>query len=118
MYGVPANLNLSDFQNAACIQIAIGEFQIQFHFQPAAAVYVEGRWELRDGQRQLVDQSVENHERDSYQIHRILGQIVVDSFVSAPTSFGLKFANNYVLEVFDDSQEYETSQLSPSGVII
>ena len=118
MYGVPPDLDLSDYQDAACIQVAVGEFQIQFHFQPAATVYVEGRWELRDGQGQLIDQSVENHKRNSYQIHRILGQTVVASFVSAPASFGLRFANDYVLEVFDDSQEYETSQLSPSGVII
>jgi hypothetical protein len=118
MYGVPADLDLSHFQGGTCVQIAIGEHQIQFHFHPEARIYVDGRWELRDGQGQVVDQSVEHGERDTYQVHRILGQSVVDSSVSSPTSFSLTFANGHVLEVFDDSTHYESCQLSPSGVII
>ena len=118
MYGVPADLDLSHFQGGTCIQVAIGEHQIQFHFQPEATISIQGRWEVRDGEGQLVDQSAVHGERDKYRVHRILGQSVVDSSVSTPTSFALTFENNHVLEIFDDSEQYESCQLSPSGVII
>jgi hypothetical protein len=118
MYGVPANLDFSQYLNTTCIQIALGEFQIQLHFHPDATISIEGRWELRDGHRQIIDQSVDNEAREAYRLHSLLGQSVVDSTLSAPASFSLTFANGHVLEIFDDSQKYESCQLSPSGVII
>src|SRR6266566_2893475 len=54
-YGVPADLSLKRFVGATLIQIALGEFQIQFRFQPDSEIAVEGRWELRDHAGQLVD---------------------------------------------------------------
>ena len=118
LYGVPVDLDLTHFHAASCIQVAIGEHQIQFHFHPSASVSVEGRWELRDGDGQVIDQSMEHIERPTYQIHRIVSQAVVDTFVKAPTSFGLVFNNNLTLEVFDDSTQYESCTISPTGVII
>ena len=118
MYGVPADLDLSHYLNGTCIQIALGESQIQLHFQPAATIAIEGRWELRDAAGAIVDQSVPNDSRDSSRLHLLLAQPVVDCNVNAPTSFTLTFSTGHTLEVFDDSTEYESCQLSPSGVII
>ena len=79
---------------------------------------VEGRWELRDPDGQIIDQTMEPTDRDSYHVHRILGQTVATTFVNAPMSFGLKFGNGSVLEIFDDSEQFESCQISPTGVII
>jgi hypothetical protein len=48
MYGVPKDLDLSRFRGDSLIQIAIGEFQIQFHFGSRSSIAVEGDWELKD----------------------------------------------------------------------
>ncbi|MGI9497825.1 MAG: hypothetical protein ACR2NK_17345 [Mariniblastus sp.] len=118
MYGVPSDLDLSHFRAGTCIQIAIGEFQIQFHFDPSGTIAVEGRWELRDPGGQIIDQSMEPSDRDSYQVHCIVGKSVATTFVNAPKSFGLKFDNDYTLEIFDDSEQFESCQIAPTGVII
>ena len=118
MYGVPADLDLSHYLNATCVQIAMGEFQIQLHFQPVATIAIEGRWELREAAGDVVDQTVPNDSRDSYRLHLLLAQQVVDCNVVAPTSFSLTFNSGHTLEVFDDSNQYESCHLSPSGVII
>ena len=84
MYGVPSDLDLSHFRSGTCIQIAIGEFQIQFYVHPLGSISVEGRWELRNPGGQTIDQSLEPSDRDSYRVHRIIGKSVVTTFVNAP----------------------------------
>jgi hypothetical protein len=118
MYGVPADLDLSHFRDATCIQVAIGEFQVQFLFYPTGSISVEGRWELRRPDGRIVDRSRPLEDRVSYRIHRILGHSVRESFVRAPQSFGLRFENGYDLEIFDDSEQFESCQLLPMGIII
>ena len=118
MYGVPADLDLSRFHGASCIQVAIGEFQIQFHFHPSGSISVDGRWELRDPDGQIADETKETKDRTTYRIHHILGKSVRETFVNAPRLFGLRFENDYVLEVFDDSEQYESCQIAPTSVII
>ena len=73
---------------------------------------------LRDAAGAVVDQAVPNDSRESFCLHLLLAQSVVDCNVVAPTSFLLKFNNGPTLEVFDESTQYESCQLSPSGVII
>ena len=118
MYGVPSDLDLSHFQAGTCTQLAIAEFQIQFHFHPSGSISVEGRWELRDPGGKIIDRSMEPPDRDSYKLHRIVGKSVDTTFLNAPDSFGLIFNNGYTLEIFDDSQKFETCQIAPTGVII
>lgn len=118
IYGVPIVLDLSHFQSGTCKQIAIGEFQIQFHFHPSGTISVEGRSELRDPGGQIIDRSMEPPDRDSCKLHRIVGKSEDTTFLKAPDSFGLIFDNGYTLEIFDDSQQFEKCQSSPAGVII
>ena len=101
MYGVPRDLDLSRFVGATLIQICLGEFQGQFHFQAAGSagseymlhVEVERRWELRDRSGKIVDSAQSNSERDVYRLHRLLGQAVAGTAVDAPRSFSLRFAS-------------------------
>jgi hypothetical protein len=56
VYGVPADLDLSRFIGATLEQVALGRFQIQFHFHPDAEIGVEGRWALRGRSGRLIDE--------------------------------------------------------------
>lgn len=119
MYGVPVDLNLSDYVDATCTQVILGEFQIQIHFTPIAAILIEGRWELRDGHGEIIDRhSSVNADREFVRLHVLLGQSVASSNVNDPSSFSLTFESGHVFEIFDDSDEYESCQLSPSVIII
>ena len=118
MHGVPVDLDLSHFSEASCIQIAIGEFQIQFHFSPTGSISVDGRWELRNPDGHVMDETMKNQNRVTYRIHQLLGQPVRETFVNPPKSFGLRFENGCVLEIFDDSDQYESCQIAPAGVVI
>ncbi len=118
MYRVHRNLDLTAFHGATCIQIAIGEFQIQFHFHPLGSISIDGRWELRCADGTKVDQAIENKDREAFRVHKILGKSVRESFVNSPTSFGLRFENGCELEIFDDSCHFESCQIGPNDIVI
>lgn len=84
MYGVPADLNLVFLHGAELIQVCLGLHQLQFRFHPAGSISVEGGWELRDAAGKRIDHRHESPGRPPYQLHRLLGQRVASSEVSAP----------------------------------
>lgn len=117
MYGVPTDLDLTYLHGATLIQVCLGEYQLQFHFHPRGSIYVEGRWELLDATGSRIDgwRDRFNRPRDAsgpqYQVHRILGQKVIGTEVSAPESCAFRFEKNDVLRFFDDSEQYESFQI-------
>jgi hypothetical protein len=118
MYGVPADLSLERFLGATLIQVALGEFQIQFRFRPEGEIAVEGRWELRDQAGRLVDQAQATATRDVYRVHQLLGRKVTASRVEAPQSIALQFDSGQWLRVFDSSQEYESFTIQPGDIFV
>jgi uncharacterized protein DUF6188 len=118
MYGVPQDLSLQGFHGATLTQVAIGEFQIQFHFEPAGEIAVEGRWELRDQSGCLVDHAEENSSRDVYRVHQLLGRQVTASRVDAPDSIALVFDGGQTLTVFDSSVTHESFTIQPGDVVV
>jgi hypothetical protein len=68
VYGVPQDLDLNRFVGATLIQVCLGEFQVQFHFQAAGGagsegtlyIGVERRWELRDSSGRILDSAEPN----------------------------------------------------------
>ena len=118
MYGVPKDLNLTQFIGQTLIQIPIGEFQIQFHFHRGGIVSVEGDWELANSEGALIDRSMENANRPAYHVHRLLGQDVVAFTIDAPRSFSLQFANGLALRVFDNSRAYESFSIQPGDIYV
>ena len=91
LYGVPANLNLSDFSGDQLEQVCLRQYQIQFLFASGAGISVEGRWELTDSAGAVVDGA----DRDSLpysqprplKVHLLLGKTVTECAVNAPTFF-------------------------------
>lgn len=118
MYGVPASLSLERFVGATLIQIAIGEFQVQFRFQPEGEIAVQGRWELRDNAGRLVDQAQVTADREAYRVHQLLGRRITGAWVDAPKSIALQFDSGHRLDVFDSSQEYESFTIQPGDIIV
>jgi len=118
MYGIPADLDLTFLNGAELIQVCLGCHQVQFHFHPAGSISVHGGWELRDEAGVLLDQSQDGPDRPPYQLHRLLGRAIVGTDVSAPKSFALRFAGGDTLRMFDDSGEFESFEIQPTGIIV
>jgi hypothetical protein len=124
MYGVPADLDLSIFERATLIQLAIGEFQVQFRFDSDGIISAEGKWELRNANGEVVDEAEStaspnaNAERDAYRLHVILGKTVERYAIDPPHSFSLRFTTGHLLTVFDDSKQYESFQIQPGNIVV
>ena len=118
MYGVPADLDLAFLRGAELIQVCLGLFQVQFHFQPAGSISVEGGWELLDADGTRIDGSHDLPERPPYQLHRLLSQRVAGSEVAAPKWFALRFDGGEVLRIFDDSEQYESFSIQPGNIFV
>jgi len=76
MYGVPADLPLNEFVGQVCIQICLGQHQIQFRFFDGGNLSVESGWELRNRDGAVIDSSCEHVTRECYRVHRLLGSSI------------------------------------------
>jgi len=118
MYGVPANLDLTAFNEATLIEVGLGEFIIQLRFHPVGTIGVEGGWELRDANGSILDTAARNARPDAYRVHVILGKQVKAFSVTPPHSFSLEFETGHVLTIFDDSQQFESFSIQPGNIFI
>ena len=115
MHGVPSDLPLAPFIGRECNQIALGRFQIQFHFSGTGSIYAESRWELRGPTGDLIDSACEHVERETYRIHLIIDVPVVRFAIDPPLCFTLFFESGHALTIFDDSDRYESFSLGLEG---
>ncbi len=116
MYGVPKDLPLQRFVGDTLLQIAIGVDGVHFIFGKAGTVSVSGRWELRDKNGMLLDESKDNQQRQEYRVHVVLNADVSSYAIDAPRSFSLLFSTGHELKVFDDTSQYESFAIEPGGI--
>lgn len=107
MYGVPADLDLSFLHRTELIQVRIGVYDVQFHFEPDAAICAGDSWELFDETGACVDSGLP-FPRPPFQLHRLLGQRVTRIEVVAPTHLELTFERGERLRFADSSERYES----------
>jgi hypothetical protein len=115
MDGVPSDLPLGRFVGYSLNQIALGRFQLPFHFTGAGSICAESRWELRGPSGDIVDAACEHAERDSYRVHQVIDVPVVRLSIDAPRSFTLFFESGDALTFFDDSERYESLAVHLEG---
>jgi hypothetical protein len=116
MYGVPADLDPTAFVGQELTEVAIGAYNLQFHFHPELIISIQGHWELRDSTGTIVEQSGSNDHEDSHSqivatptsLPHLLGRSVIRLRISAPKWFEIEFDSSECLRVFDDSPHYES----------
>ena len=119
MHGVPANLDLQQFQGDYLTQLCIGQYDLQFNFGAGSNITVEGHWELRDARGILLDQAIKPPAlRECYKVHVLLLATVTSFLVDPPRSFTLLFDNGMKLTVFDSSEQYESFSIQPGNIFI
>lgn len=118
MYGVPAGLDLTRFIDATLESVCLGQFHVQFHFDPVASIGIDGDWELRGPDGVIVDQTQDNANRDAYRVHKLLGKRVVRTSIDSPRSLTLYFESGHELWVFDSSEQFESFSIQPGDIFI
>jgi hypothetical protein len=120
MHGVPPNLDLSPFHDAMLERVDLGCFILHLRFagnhQPS--ISIEGDWELRGPDGEVMDHQMEPATRDAYRLHVLLMKTVVSSEVTAPESFLLRFDSGHTLRVFDRSTKYESFSIQPGNIYV
>lgn len=118
MFGVPSNRDLKHFTGVECTQVVLGLHQVQIHFLKAVSISFEGRWELRDSNVEMLDQSKNLEQQECIPLHVIVGRLVVETRIAAIKSITSVFDNGLTLEVFDSSHEFGSFQVQPADIIV
>jgi hypothetical protein len=119
MFGVPADLDLSQLKGDYLTAIQLGQWDLQFGFGSGVRICVQGDWQLRDASGKLIDQDVDPpSSREFYRVHLLLQKTVTNFTVNPPRSFTLYFDDGLSLTLFDSSQQFESFQIWPMGVVV
>jgi hypothetical protein len=125
MYGVPANLDPSTFVGQELIQVAIGAYDLQFHFHPELTISIQGHWELRDSTGTVVEHAGTDDDEGLSRIvatptslPHLIGQSVTKLRISPPEWFEIEFDSGECLRVFDDSPQNESFSIHPPGIYV
>lgn len=115
MYGVPADLDLSFLDGVELIQVCLGIYDVQFHFDPAVAICCGGSWSLLDENGVRIDHGQQVFPRPPFLLHRLLGQRIATWRVVPPTHLELIFERGECLRFGDNSERYESFTIQPGG---
>jgi len=77
MRGIPADLDLSFLHGKELVQVCLGVWQVQFHFEPTASLAVEGDWELTDAEGRVIDRNSDTVRDSPFHLHLLLQRVVV-----------------------------------------
>ena len=118
MHGVPVELDLAPFHGTTLDSIVLAQYIVYFGFDAPQLTHigVEGGWELRDANGQMLDRQMPPEEREAYRVHLLLGCQVTGSAVTAPESVVLHFDSGHSLRIFDGSPQYESFHIQPGDL--
>ncbi len=117
MYGIPANLDLSDIIGSVLQQIRIGRFDVQFHFASGREICLQSRAEIsKEGE--VISLWNENSGWSTTAFFLALNTPI--SAYAVPDDYTLEicFEGNISLRMYDESAHYESMQIQPEGIII
>jgi hypothetical protein len=122
MYGVPENLKaLRDFEGLRLVAVDDLENIVYFRFshEPSTGeleIGVESTWELRAFSGEVVAKGAPGFEPGVF--GSLLQSSVVRTETRPPQSIVLQFASGHTLEIFDNSDQYESFSIPHGNVYI
>jgi len=128
MGGVPLDLPLDGFVGCSITSIRINMAIILLYFSHEErerleeGLDIEGGWELKDGSNNVIDYDPLRSDRteggvcatrhEAYRLQRLFMKKVTRYSIDPPRSFTLYFEDDYKLTVYDDSEKYESFNVS------
>jgi hypothetical protein len=118
MYGLKKEIDLSFLAGRELIQIGIGLYQVQFHFDEDVTVSVEAEFRYFDGR----DEWNWRQEPSSHQIAArmvaMLGASITNLERNENGTLALMFSNGHSLTILDPFKEYESYAITRPGQTI
>lgn len=114
MYGLKPDVDLSFFLGKELIQVAVGPYDVQFHFHESVSLSVQNRIEhISEGVETEWDGD-ENKPLAAASLLGLIGSSVTSVQGDSDGTLTLRFSNGDLLRVFDDNEHYESYQINPS----
>ena len=109
MYGLPDDIDLSFLEGATLLQVCLGENEVILRFDPDLSITIESTFRARTPARQ------EALFRDPRSAAAVLVELISDVITKAQGrtdgTLRLSFSRGGVLEIYDDSKQYESYQI-------
>ena len=112
MYGKPIGVSFSEFIGQRLIQICFGEHQTQLHFDERCSVSADVDVKV------LTPKGLTLWGDDARkELLTLIGRIVQSSAFVDDKTFVMKFDSGVRLSLHDDSDQYESFQISINGAL-
>ena len=95
-------------------QICMGKYSVQFRFGSGTFIAVQGGARILKNETQVATWTDEG-SWDTLAFNDLLDQSVIRYFVASKNVLQIDFDNGLVLELIDDSDQYESMQIYPNG---
>lgn len=118
MYGLKKEIDLSFLTGRELIQVAIGSFQVQFHFDEDVGVSVEAEFRYFDGQQEWIWKQEPSSPHVAARAVAMLGASITSFERSEDGTLALTFSNGHRLTILDSSKEYESYDITRPGQTI
>ncbi|MFN0276982.1 MAG: hypothetical protein ACKVRN_00105 [Pyrinomonadaceae bacterium] len=111
MHGIPKELNLEDIVGSSIGEICLDRFNIRIHFEAGVIISIEGKITIKENGSAIAtwDQA-DNWSGVGFQ--RIFSFPVTHYCVVNEHLLEIEFANNVVLQLHDDTDQYESFNIS------
>jgi cytoskeletal protein RodZ len=116
MYGLPANIDLSFLHGRVLLQLCVGQNEMILNFDEDVSITVESSiaFTFADG--------TYRHYTDWKEASHTAGALLGHQITSAKRKYGgtlcVKFDVDWWIEVFDDSQHYESYSIQNGSQLI
>jgi Family of unknown function (DUF6188) len=118
MYGLRKEIDLSFLTGRELIQVAIGSFQVQFHFDEDVTVSVEAEFRYFDGQDEWVWQQEPISPQIAARTIAMLGASIISFEINQNGALALTFSNGHRLTILDSFKDYESYDITRPGQTI
>lgn len=118
MYGLKKEIDLSFLAGRELIQVAIGSFRVQFHFDEDVTVSVEAEFRYFDGQGEWIWQQEPSSHQTAAQTVAMLGATIASFETNENGTLALRFSNGHRLTILDSFKEYESYGITRPGQTI
>jgi Family of unknown function (DUF6188) len=118
MYGLRKEIDLSFLTGRELIQVGIGIFQVQFHFDEDVTVSVEAEFCYLDGQDEWIWRQEPSPPQIAARTVAMLGASITGFETNENGTLMLTFSNGHLLTILDSFKEYESYAITRPGQTI
>jgi hypothetical protein len=112
MYGFSSDLEIGGLVGCALQQIRIGKYDVQFHYDSGTFMAVQGEARILKAGNILATWN-EDCVWDNLSFQTLLNLSVRSYCVRNKKVLAIAFEDDFVLELLDDSNQYESVQIYP-----